>query len=228
MKNNLKEEKGITLIALIITIIVLLILAVVTISAVSEGGIFAHANNAATRWNAAATEENAIIADYLTKMAEHDKEVTPSTFADIAGIYHGVTNSSLELTVNNDGSWSMGGMSGNVVWENGFLVSKVGENEAGRFTVKKLSQAIVLIADREIGDRVLATGTLTAQSFSEEKTYNYNGSPITFKTDGTIPTNDYDCVSYKYYPDLNYLLIKKEDGSELWYYFVSNTEIERL
>ena len=51
MKTNLKEQKGITLIALIITIVVLLILAVVTISAVNEGSIFAHANNAATRYS---------------------------------------------------------------------------------------------------------------------------------------------------------------------------------
>ena len=57
MKKNLKENKGITLIALIITIIVLLILAVVTINAVNEGSIFAHANNAVTKYNAAATEE---------------------------------------------------------------------------------------------------------------------------------------------------------------------------
>ena len=71
---NLKSNKGITLIALIITIIVLLILAVVTISAVNEGNIFAHANNAATKWNAAATEENIIISNYLTEMAKHDGE----------------------------------------------------------------------------------------------------------------------------------------------------------
>ena len=72
MKTNLKENKGITLIALIITIIVLLILAVVTITAVNEGNIFAHANNAATKWNAAATEENTMISNYLTEMEKHD------------------------------------------------------------------------------------------------------------------------------------------------------------
>lgn len=73
MKNDLKENKGITLIALIITIIVLLILAIVTISGVNEGKIFAHANNAATKWNAAATEENGIISNYLIEMGKHDK-----------------------------------------------------------------------------------------------------------------------------------------------------------
>ena len=72
MKKNLKENKGITLIALIITIIVLLILAVVTINAVNEGSIFAHANNAVTKYNAAATEENSMIANYLAKMEKYD------------------------------------------------------------------------------------------------------------------------------------------------------------
>ena len=60
-----KTQKGITLIALIITIIVLLILAVVTISAVNEGSIFAHANNAATRYSQEAERENALIHNLL-------------------------------------------------------------------------------------------------------------------------------------------------------------------
>ena len=71
-----KENKGITLITLIITIIVLLILAVITISAVNEGNIFAHANNAATRWNAAATEENAIISNMSNKMDEYENRIS--------------------------------------------------------------------------------------------------------------------------------------------------------
>ena len=65
MKTNLKEQKGITLIALIITIIVLLILAVVTISTVNEGSIFAHANNAATRYSQEAERENRLLSNLL-------------------------------------------------------------------------------------------------------------------------------------------------------------------
>ena len=60
-----KENKGITLIALIITIVVLLILAIVTISAVNEGDIFAHANNAATRHSEEAERENQLLTDLL-------------------------------------------------------------------------------------------------------------------------------------------------------------------
>ena len=68
-----KENKAITLIALIITIVVLLILAVVTINAVNEGSIFAHANNAATRYSQEAERENSIIANML-KMIEGENE----------------------------------------------------------------------------------------------------------------------------------------------------------
>ena len=94
MKKNLKENKGITLIALIITIIVLLILAVVTINAVNEGSIFAHANNAVTRYNAAAAEENTMISNYLLEIAKHDGEgIIPTyTYADVAGKYYNYEN----------------------------------------------------------------------------------------------------------------------------------------
>ena len=44
MKNNLREQKAITLVALIITIIVLLILAMVSIRLVMNGGIISRAN----------------------------------------------------------------------------------------------------------------------------------------------------------------------------------------
>ena len=39
-KENLKNKKGITLIALIITIIVMLILVGVTVATISDGGLF--------------------------------------------------------------------------------------------------------------------------------------------------------------------------------------------
>ena len=72
----MRENKGITLVALIITIIVLLILAVVTISAVNEGSLFAHANNAATTYSEAQKEENTMIANWVTELEKHDKTVS--------------------------------------------------------------------------------------------------------------------------------------------------------
>ena len=54
-----KQEKGITLIALIITIVVLIILAMVSIGAVRDGGIITHAERAANQMNKAQIEEKA-------------------------------------------------------------------------------------------------------------------------------------------------------------------------
>ncbi len=90
----MKKEKGITLVALIITIIVLLILAVVTISAVNEGSLFAHANNAATSYSKSQEEENTMISNWLTELAKHEnKNVTSTlTFADVAGTYYKYEN----------------------------------------------------------------------------------------------------------------------------------------
>jgi len=61
-----KEQKGITLIALIITIVVLLILAAVAISSISNDGILHYATNAADSWNKAQTNEQATLDSYLS------------------------------------------------------------------------------------------------------------------------------------------------------------------
>ena len=59
MKNNLKkQEKGITLVALVVTIIVLLILAGIVISlTVGNNGLFSRAENAANTWRMAEANE---------------------------------------------------------------------------------------------------------------------------------------------------------------------------
>ena len=51
MKKNIKNQKGITLIALVITIIVMLILVSVTITMAVNGGLFGYAKNAAVETN---------------------------------------------------------------------------------------------------------------------------------------------------------------------------------
>ena len=85
-----KEQKGITLVALIITVIVLIILAMVTINAVSDGGIIGYAKNAVEKhrgqfyeyydWglgyvgeyrNGAVQSETSIL-DYYSKYIEND------------------------------------------------------------------------------------------------------------------------------------------------------------
>ena len=53
-----KEEKGITLIALVVTIIVLLILARIAISlTIGNNGLFSRAQNAVDVWNEATKKE---------------------------------------------------------------------------------------------------------------------------------------------------------------------------
>jgi len=87
--NIMKKEKGITLIALIITIILLLILAIVTISAVNEGNLFLHANNAATRYQEEAELENTKITEWINKMEQYDTGVEKTlTFEKVAEKYY--------------------------------------------------------------------------------------------------------------------------------------------
>lgn len=57
----MKEEKGITLVALVITIIVMLILTGVTITLVADSGLLNKANEAATETNEAATQEEYLV-----------------------------------------------------------------------------------------------------------------------------------------------------------------------
>ncbi len=86
MREKLKETQGITLVALIITIIVLLILAVVTINAVNEGSLFSHANNAATTYSKAQTDENTMISNYLTELSKHDGTKSMSVGEELASL----------------------------------------------------------------------------------------------------------------------------------------------
>ncbi len=74
MKEKRKEQKGITLIALIITIIVLLILAMVTIKIALEGGIIKHAENAAEEYQQAQTNELEQLNNAEEKMEQYSKK----------------------------------------------------------------------------------------------------------------------------------------------------------
>ena len=64
---QIKEKRGITLIALVVTIVVLLILAGITINMLfSNGGIFKTAQDAANAWNEATVNEQ----ESLNNLAE--------------------------------------------------------------------------------------------------------------------------------------------------------------
>ena len=72
----LKNQKGITLVALVITIIVLLILAAVAIGfAVDSNGLFNKANEAATEWDKSVKNEQDTITNLMQKI--NALEATP-------------------------------------------------------------------------------------------------------------------------------------------------------
>lgn len=60
----MKEQKGITLVALVITIIILLILAGISIAALSDSGLFQKAKDAKNVSDNAAQNENERLQDY--------------------------------------------------------------------------------------------------------------------------------------------------------------------
>ena len=65
---EIKQQKGITLIALIITIVVLLILAAVTIGTMQESNIVGMATNATTKYEEAKTNEASLLGAYETQL----------------------------------------------------------------------------------------------------------------------------------------------------------------
>ena len=75
----MREQKGITLVALIITIIVLLILAMVSISLVMNGGIISRAKNAVNNYASAEANEQEQLNAAETWMANYMPSTSTST-----------------------------------------------------------------------------------------------------------------------------------------------------
>ena len=80
----LRQEKGITLMALIITIIVLVILAAISISAAYESGIIGYAVNGAYEYSNASQLENEIMQSTESFMSSVMSEIK-SLMASKAG-----------------------------------------------------------------------------------------------------------------------------------------------
>lgn len=104
----MKNEKGITLVALVITIIVMLILVAVTINIATDGGLFDTARNAANGTNSAAAEE--------TKTSEG--KVKYDTTTNINGVTY---KQVYEITLNEAASTDMT----NVLTENKLISNTV-------------------------------------------------------------------------------------------------------
>ena len=67
-----KQEKGITLVALIITIIILLILAVVSIMAVTGTGLFAKASDAVDKYDNSTEKENFVMDNHIATIDSYN------------------------------------------------------------------------------------------------------------------------------------------------------------
>ena len=130
MKQKLKRNKGITLIALILTIIVLLILAVVAINAVKGDGIIAHAKNAKTDYTKAQANEQKLLSDYELMLAE---ETGNAWKQEKTKVTKGDTTLNVGDTIKNF-------TAGNKTWkvlgvENGKLLLTTSENVNNSFTL---------------------------------------------------------------------------------------------
>ena len=84
--NNLKKEKGITLVALVITIIILLILAGITISTLTQNGLFEKAKEAKVRSEEAQKLENETLEEYEKEITKATRESSNAEKYDISSL----------------------------------------------------------------------------------------------------------------------------------------------
>ena len=79
---RMKNQSGITLIALVITVIVLLILAGAAVSIGLNGdNLFSKANEAKAEWNDKVNTENTVISDYMAYIDNYGKEPLTDVYA---------------------------------------------------------------------------------------------------------------------------------------------------
>lgn len=81
-KKKLKENKGITLIALIVTIIVMIIITAVTVAIVINSGLFEYAKNAVDTTNIEAAKEIVRIAAHNVQIESHLRPMTKNDIRD--------------------------------------------------------------------------------------------------------------------------------------------------
>ena len=111
-----KNNKGITLVALVLTIIILLILAGISISALTNTGIFEKAKDAKNKTEEAEKNQQAILDEYEAKLNEYgitekdivDKKSKVGYYADIDadGTVDGIIYADLAVGTTGSGQWS--------------------------------------------------------------------------------------------------------------------------
>ncbi len=94
----MKQQKGITLVALVITIIILLILAGISISALTNQGLFTQAQNAKNLTEEKTAEENAILANYLEQIEAITGGIKEEIKLNSVTVSESTTHTATEIT----------------------------------------------------------------------------------------------------------------------------------
>ena len=227
---KIKEGKGITLVALIITIIVLLILAVVTISAVNEGDLFAHANNAATSYEKVQKEENTSISNYLSEMQKHDANQTSTADqSEIVGTYYAADGDEVyTVVINNDGTLNFAGQNNlEYKYENNILSCNIyGTDLVWQYQILE-NETKVLYLEKSYGTPVLyATNTSGLNTSKIEGKYvsghnYYKFVNDTYAMNGKIEDENGDAnedkLEYKYFTQYDLVYVKSINEASEWF-----------
>ena len=191
--NNLRQTKGITLIALIVTVIILLMLAGVSISAISGEGLFSRASGAASKYEIAAQQEAISLAMYDYTIANLERNsgymggnLSSSDMQDLANYYDSIGYEHVYLQ-----SAEMGAVQtdGGTTWIALHLKKKA--SDAIEFVITRTGR-ILDTSEGEIEKTILVADTNNANGGSNSTvytiTYNANGGTgIMAPTTGTNP-----------------------------------------
>ena len=197
MKLNLKERKGITLIALVITIIVLLILAGVSVAMLTgQNGILTQANNAKTSTANKSAEEKVKLAVMAARSQSEDasldlEKLTTEVTTNYGGQVEGgafpvtVTIDGKSFTVDSDGNVELAGSKPQA------SKVKVGDfvnYSAGNWTAADMTKI------QNTGAKIAANNSTSLPT----KAYEFGGFTEGSSKDGNATPND---STYKYVTD---------------------------
>lgn len=100
MKKTLKNEKGITLIALIITVILMLILAMVALSAIGDAGLFEKTQNIADVYKKESQKEKELIQNLIEQVQEYGSNKSKLRLEYLTEKIGGEIPTSIEVDLN--------------------------------------------------------------------------------------------------------------------------------
>ena len=190
MKNNIREQRAITLVALIITIIVLLILAIVSINLVMNGGVIDKSKNAVDKYSQEEVQEQ-------IKLAYSEWQM---------GQYSGVTEDAPTFVKNKLNSIYGAGTVTNVTEENGTFTVEFANGKQYTYNVATGVASKVKTVD----EYPTVTATTDNQPVQENSKYTVDGKtaviPAGYAISNTVAEQSID----------NGLVIKKGNNEWVW------------